>query len=94
MHLTDVAVAKDEVRLQYGHQWVNRPTSHIRLVDDTGGPTPTPLANGAPPSGTPTGDAPTTDNARTGVDADAPPTAWPGAPPSAVTTGASETLEV
>lgn len=47
-HVTDVAVAKDEVRLQYGHQWVNRPSSQVRPAHQTGAPSPAPPTDTAP----------------------------------------------
>lgn len=56
-HVTDVAAAKDEVRLQYGHQWVNRPTSQVRLVPQPSGPSP-----GAPSETSPSTSAPTVDD--------------------------------
>jgi len=34
-HVRDVAVAKDEVRLQHGHLWVTRATSQVRPVGST-----------------------------------------------------------
>ena len=48
-HVTDVAVAKDEVRLQYGHLWVNRASSQVRPVGSLGrSPARQPTPGGAP----------------------------------------------
>jgi len=54
-HVTDVAVAKDEVRLQYGHLWVNRASSQVRPVGAGAGSTPAtpPVHDGAPSSDVP-----------------------------------------
>ncbi|OSX78708.1 hypothetical protein BU14_0103s0051 [Porphyra umbilicalis] len=48
-HVTDVAVAKEEVRLQYGHLWVNRAASQVRPVGSLGrSPARPPTPGGAP----------------------------------------------
>jgi len=54
-HVTDVAVAKDEVCLQYGHLWVNRASSQVRPVGAGAGSTPAtpPVHDGAPSSDVP-----------------------------------------
>jgi len=53
-HVTDVAVAKDAVRLQHANQWVNRHTSQVRLV------LPRPRSSAAPLSSAATAGASST----------------------------------
>jgi len=61
--ITDVAVAKDNVSLQYGHQWVNRATSQVRLsrppsVMPIGRPGPVSVScSPTPPSSSPAASA-------------------------------------
>ena len=52
-HVTDVAVAKDEVRLQYGHLWVNRAASQVRPVGSLGRSPARPPAPGGASSSAP-----------------------------------------
>jgi len=98
-HVTDVAVAKDEVRLQYGHLWVNRAASQVRPVATSvgssavdpsvsdGAPSPPPLA---PSVAAPAAELEPVDS---GSDSDAPSTSSLAGRTASMMTGVQAALD-